>query len=516
VISQGMFSVKDGRLEQLVQAWLKHGFCALSETLCGGCAFTTCDSLGVGCSDPYTAARNGSGGAWPLGPKSEVNATTGFFPFPAGMSPSGGSATIRGRLQVHTADIDPDLNAGAVYFIEGQYVTEDDALAGNARNNASWRQITVSNNPPTFTVSAAGFPTFQLSPVIDAWVVQDGNVKITPILNVDEGGVGVHGRFRMGALATDLGGGLWHYEYALQNQNSDRSGRSFSLPLPAGVQLTNIEFHDVDYHSGEPISGTDWSVTVGASSVTWETQTFAANQNANALRWGTLYNFRFDANASPGLGDVTIGLFKPGAPADLTAANVTAPVTVQFVDGACCLSFGCLELSESVCNNNNGDFQGLGTPCDPLPCPPAVPENVAAANNNSCDEIDVSWNSVVDATDIEVYRNSVDDSGTAALINTVAGAATSHVDTFVGENGSTWFYWVKACNGNGCSDFSSPSTSATLQVKGDFEPNGIFDGRDINGFVAAAIAGDACADLADPFGTIDGADATAMAGLLVP
>ncbi len=55
-----------------------------------------------------------------------------------------------------------------------------------------------------------------------------------------------------------------------------------------------------------------------------------------------------------------------------------------------------------------------------------------------------------------------------------------------------------------------------MQVKGDFEPNGLFNGLDVNGFVAAALAGDACADLAAPFGTIDDADAAAMAGLLVP
>ncbi|MCZ6681984.1 MAG: hypothetical protein O7B26_02300, partial [Planctomycetota bacterium] len=50
VISQSMFRLKDGKFEQLGQAWLKHGFCALSQTLCGGCAFTNCESLGVGCS----------------------------------------------------------------------------------------------------------------------------------------------------------------------------------------------------------------------------------------------------------------------------------------------------------------------------------------------------------------------------------------------------------------------------------------------------------------------------------
>ena len=28
-------------------------------------------------------------------------------------------------------------------------------------------------------------------------------------------------------------------------------------------------------------------------SITWNTETFAQNQNANAIRWGTMYNFRF-------------------------------------------------------------------------------------------------------------------------------------------------------------------------------------------------------------------------------
>lgn len=516
VISQSMFRLKDGKFEQIGQAWLKHGFCALSENLCGGCAGTNCDSLGVGCSDPYTATRNGSGGAWPLGPKSEVNATTGFFPFPAGSSPSGGTATIRGRLQVHTTDIDPAQNAGALYFIEGQYVTEDDALAGNAMNNASWRQIQVIGGSPTFVVSAAGFPTNQEESVIWAWRANDPAVKILNVDIVGEGGAGVNGRFHLGYRHTDLGGGIWRYEYALQNKNSDRSGGSFSVPIPPGVNPTNIGFHDVDYHSGEPYSGTDWSVSVGAGSVTWETEAFATNQNANAIRWGTMYNFRFDANASPVNGSITMGLFKPGTPSALIVSNVIVPGEVQLVDGACCLSFGCAVLTESICDANLGTFLGLGEPCVPDPCAPPAPADVAASNSISqpCSRTEVSWTADAGATSCEIYRNSVDDSGTATLIHTAASCDGANVyeDDSIdpSENGSTWFYWVKACNGVGCSDFSSPSTSATLQVKGDFEPNGLFNGLDANGFVAAALAGDSCADLAAPFGTIDAADTQAM------
>ncbi len=35
------------------------------------------------------------------------------------------------------------------------------------------------------------------------------------------------------------------------------------------------------------------------SSITWSSETFAQNQNANAIRFGTLYNFRFDADQPP-------------------------------------------------------------------------------------------------------------------------------------------------------------------------------------------------------------------------
>ena len=49
-------------------------------------------------------------------------------------------------------------------------------------------------------------------------------------------------------------------------------------------------------------------------SITWSTETFAQNQNANAIRWGTLYNFRFDADQPPQQTNATVGYFKTGSP----------------------------------------------------------------------------------------------------------------------------------------------------------------------------------------------------------
>src|SRR5205085_11012665 len=51
------------------------------------------------------------------------------------------------------------------------------------------------------------------------------------------------------------------------------------------------------------------------------------NQNANAIRWGTMYNFRFDSNTPPQATNATIGFFKTGAPmtVSIMAPGIQAP-----------------------------------------------------------------------------------------------------------------------------------------------------------------------------------------------
>lgn len=369
VIGQNMFRLKDGRFEQIGQSWLKHAFCALSQNLCStSCQGTGCSTLGIGCSDPYTASRNGSQSL--LGPKYQVNAATGVFPYPH-PSPSGNS-TIRGRLQVHTNDVTPSLNPGALYFVEGQYVTADDASFGNQNNNASWRQVTINSSLFLTTTGT----THQMEPGILAWFNTD------PTVNLAKVSVPNDGLFWLLYQVTDLGNGTWHYEYAIQNLNSDRSGQSFSIPIPAGVNVTNIGFHDVDYHSGDGIGGvnqdgTDWPGVVSGGSLTWATTDFATDQNANALRWGTLYNFRFDADVPPESGAATLGLFKPGTPTSATAAiQVPSVPTV-------CACLGDVDGSNTI---DGGDIQLFvdmavgGSPVDPcaeVAAPDGVPLDMA-------------------------------------------------------------------------------------------------------------------------------------------
>ena len=268
VISQNLYrySVVNGasRIEQIGQSWLKHGFCALQQSLCPPCSpygNCCCDHLGAGCSDPYTASRNGSFGN--LGPKYQVNAANGTFlephPFPSGPS------SIRGRLQTLPADVDPSENPGALYYVEGMYVAADDAAAGNDNNNASYRRVQFTDNA-NYTMSwVSGNGTNQMQPGINAWQANDAGVVLQ---HIDIPG---DGRMTLGSRVTDLGNGTWHYEYALYNMNSDRSGQFFSVAAPECSGITNLGFHDVFYHSGEPFDGTDWPVTVLPDQIIWAT-----------------------------------------------------------------------------------------------------------------------------------------------------------------------------------------------------------------------------------------------------
>jgi hypothetical protein len=312
VIGQSFYRIKNGRFEQIGYSWLKHGFFALSQNLCfSDCQGTTGEHLGVHCSDPYDTTLNGDQSN---GPRSEVNAATGYFPFPYLLSPPVPSLLER-RIQCQLADIDPAQNAGAVYLAEGQYVTPDDAAAGNKNNNASSRLMTFTA-APTCSASLSG-GTFQQVPAIMRWPVVDPTVVAS---NVD---IPNDGRFIVAKKITSLGGGNYHYEIAVHNLNSDRSGRGFTVDFPAGTVITNAGNSFVPCHSGEVWSNAAWTTTIGANSVNWVTQTAQQNINASAIRFGNTHSFWFDATAAAENG-TTIELFKPEpCPADPVVPTAT-------------------------------------------------------------------------------------------------------------------------------------------------------------------------------------------------
>jgi hypothetical protein len=325
VIPQNLYRMAGGvdntqRFEQIGQSWLKHAFFALEDTVCSTCDTSNCQTgshLCPGCSDPYSANLNGDQGQ--IGSRAWVNPFTGSFPSTANEHGGHSHNGVSHRILVEADDLNTTLNQGASYFAEAQYVTPHEyawcqahPTECNMFNNASYRKYTVSGTT-NFSFTPDG-STARMQPAIRAWTGATVN-RIEP----DPGNDGI---WFMGYKVTNPSAGVWHYEYALFNENLDRAIQSFSVPLGPGINITNIAFHAPPQHPGWANDGTfnsqgyssaPWTPTQTANSLTWSCETFAQNQNANAIRWGTLYNFRFDADQPPQATNATVDFFKTGS-----------------------------------------------------------------------------------------------------------------------------------------------------------------------------------------------------------
>ena len=339
VIPQNIYrmSANTDRMEQVGQGWMKHAFTALTQNICGfGCNGTGGTHLGSGCSDPYDTSLNGSQTG--IGSRAWANPFTGFYP---NTSNTDGQPTSRDhnghthtgtshRVLVEQADLSTTLNPGAVYFGEAQYVTPHEyawcqAHPGecNMYNNVSYRKFTVTGTT-SFTFSPADV-TQRSQPAIRAWTGATFS-QFEPAPGTD--GIGI-----VGYKVTNPSAGVWHYEYAVYNENLDRSVQSFSVPLGCGVNVSNTGFHAPLQPAAFTNDGTQnstgyvntpWTPNQTLNALAWNCETFAQNQNANAIRWGTMYNFRFDSNKPPQAANATLGFFKTGSPITVAIQAPTA------------------------------------------------------------------------------------------------------------------------------------------------------------------------------------------------
>jgi hypothetical protein len=329
VIPQNLYRMSGGatndeRFEQIGQSNVKHAFTALTNNICNlGCNGVGGANLGSGCSDPYSAGLNAGPN---LGSRAWINPFTGAYPRGDSATPPNSHTghTHTGpshRILTEINDLIPAMNPGATYYAESQYVTPHEYVwcqshAGqcNMYNNVSYRKYSVTNSASPFTFASAG-STVRTKAAINAWT----GATLAGI-EPDPGNDGIG---MVGYKVTNPSPGVWHYEYAVYNQNIDRAIQSFSVPLGAGVTLSNIGFHAPPQQPGWAADGTvgnagfsstPWAQSQAGGAMTWSSETFAVNQNANAIRWGTLYNFRFDSNRPPTAMNATVGFFKTGAP----------------------------------------------------------------------------------------------------------------------------------------------------------------------------------------------------------
>ena len=360
VIPMNLYKMSGGpagneRFEQIGQSNAKHAFQALAEDLCGlGCTNPGTNTLlGSGCSDPYSASLNSGLSGNSLGSRAWINPFSGFFP-------SGGTSgqynannhtghTHNGtshRIATETADLNTNLNPGAQYFAEAQYITphefawcQANPTQCNMYNNVSYSRFNVTGTtcapgtPGCYTFTAAN-TTVRMQPAVAAWT---GSTRVEVRPDPGNDGIGF-----VSYKVAQTSPGVWHYEYAVYNQNLDRGIQSFAVPIGSGAVLNNIGFHAPPQHPGwvndgtvgnVGYSSTPWTTNQTVSSMTWSTETFAQNQNANAIRWGTMYNFRFDSNKPPIAANATVGFFKTGSPINVSILAPADPVTNLTLSG---------------------------------------------------------------------------------------------------------------------------------------------------------------------------------------
>lgn len=302
VISQTLYKLKDHQIAQIGIGFVRHTTTALNGNACGlGCTPAGLLALGAGCSDTSGAAVNGSQGL--MGPRTEIDPQTGFYPYPFTAINQTGDAVYK-RLQVAQSDIsDPD----ALYFVETQVISPSETTLETRDNNMSYRQVIFQSG--TLAPMLTG-PTYSEQPAIYAWRDHGNGIGIPDdkVIIGTNNFPDIAGAYVVGSRMQNLGIDHWRYHYAVLNMNSDLGVRQLDIPnlfcSSPDAEVVSSDFYAPSYHDDldEQIVNTPWVLDVNEvfDLVTLSTDSFGENPDANAIRWGTMYTFSFDAENSYG------------------------------------------------------------------------------------------------------------------------------------------------------------------------------------------------------------------------
>jgi hypothetical protein len=160
-----------------------------------------------------------------------------------------------------------------------------------------------------------------------------------------------------------------------------------------------------------------------------------------------------DDNSSTAM---TLSASHPTSPYDDTLA---VPEITYFYWVKACNSAGCSGFSSSDSGYRAGELSA-----------PSAPDQVDASNGTYSDKVHLTWAASAGATYYKVFRHTLDNPDTAIPLSE-SFPGSPYDDTSV-VPGTTYYYWLKACNSAGCSGFSSSDTgwlAANTLVNGDFE-----------------------------------------------
>lgn len=321
----------DGSIEQIGRSGVKHTFLTTNS----GCPDPDDHDnhiLGRGCSDTYDTSNNDSSSD--LGPRSEIVPATGIWgrcgsiydPNCDGQEDPGGNGSYDQRLVVHEQQISAALNSGATYLFESWYVARDDI---NPYNSMATIIGALSWSGSTWSPGDGG--GYKLGPAIDRWVdpINPGaNARNMELASSE-------GHAKLAVKTTDLGGGVWRYDYAVMNLDfaravtegsapnvrvvSNQGFDRFSVAMPAGAVVSATRFSD-----GDVDAGNDWPVSTAGATVSW-----SAPAGGSTLDWGTLYLFSMTVDRAPATINAELRVAQAGSPSAYTLLTLapSAPGT---------------------------------------------------------------------------------------------------------------------------------------------------------------------------------------------
>ena len=409
-ITQNLFRLTGGRLEQIGVSWVFHPPNVANFEECSNDEACTAPPntdpdyfayLYKGCSQSlsgtFVAAQSR------LGPRSEIDPTTGVGPFPFfGIFQSGDN--VYKRLQVLNGDLDPALHPDARYFIEVIGLNFEDDSAGSDINNVSFREVSITERMDGgFDLEAIG-STYVGQPVVAALPNIDSKFTVEQISHPGDG------TYYLATYVENRNNGRWDYQYALYNFDSAQGAAAFEIPLGSNLIISAETFSDVGYHSGDgnmpgtDFDGTDWSLEFSPVAMKWETSDALVDPNANALRWATLYSFGFSANAGPT--PILANIRSYSTPSVVLTLKAFGPGSAQ--PGACCFGDGsCTEELELQCSQTAGVFAGVGVSCVDAVCPANSDSRLTLEVASECPG-DSNLSDPGDLVTVELWMRDVD------------------------------------------------------------------------------------------------------------
>ncbi|MFN3240539.1 MAG: hypothetical protein ACE37K_03400 [Planctomycetota bacterium] len=345
--------VHDDKIEQINEwSFCKHAWLSVNYTVAGcnsNCNTSTPgNQMGLGCGDAYGAGNNADRSD--LGPPEEINPWLGewdpvgsYFdigdPNQAGYpAPADGNFSLAtnifdsvdNRCTVKEQDM---LVAGAEYYYALHLVLEGEDVA-NRGDNLAHRGFTPNQSGGTWFFQSN--TSMQLGTVLSRW--QGASIESGSNGSDD-------GRFYVAVKVTPLGGGQYHYEYAVHNVDNSRAGATFEVPIDAAATATNFTFGDLDDDASN-----DWSAARVNNRIV-----FSAPVGQNALEWNTIYNFGFDADIAPGTSLCELTQARPGAGAMTVQVQTEVPggttIASNGTFGAGCV--GSTQIAVPTCASFN-------------------------------------------------------------------------------------------------------------------------------------------------------------------